>query len=400
MDSAPSSPISNEERLKRARSEAYTADRSRNRLTIRDFIVLPILNLVPLPPELENEPYAFIDTGLRPDVIGPTGFAFAVGSDAHLVRAGSIFKRTKHEVDDDDLPEKGVTHLSISGVYDLYGLDITYSYLKFLYERRYNRVHPEWLALYLLGSLAVMQPDVLTEHVAHEDRDILLLCMRLLILLLDKDSKQPRLLGELVPLSEGESLPTEIIARITNSRRLSTSITTSVLARQHTLIPTRDELQITTMYNDRPYTTSEYDGETLDDTSRLIITYIEDETDEVRHWLLYPGEKGITLETGPGNAPMSEPYLHRERVQFSLDSYAWVFEQRGCDSKRAMTDMLRGLMTTFSIVGRHNIEEACAWLIQLSFETAEGQPRVFNKFIQIRDELQRLLLVAIDDLNL
>ena len=113
-------------------------------------------------------------------------------------------------------PTKNKSKVSVISVYDVYGLEVTYAFLKHLHTKEGDKT---WIATYLSASLLIL--DERTEsawpYMRMEDK-ILHLTTTLLYYLKAMDDMQPR-----VSESTSETalvLPVELIARITNNPTL------------------------------------------------------------------------------------------------------------------------------------------------------------------------------------
>ena len=115
---------------------------------------------VALPAELLNEPYSYDDNGDRPEkkifrsdfifITYPCGAAScSIGQDEVDTPGPEYVIGSR--------PKKRSSYFSIVNIYDTYGLDITLSYLDWLQSDR-NKPGTVWLATYLRGSLAVLDP--------------------------------------------------------------------------------------------------------------------------------------------------------------------------------------------------------------------------------------------------
>ncbi len=93
-----------------------------------------------------------------------------------------------------------------------------------LYHSQLSLRYPRLFCIYVIGSLAVLRPDLATR--LDTRLRIALACSMLLSELLLLDNRQPRLTHDLVPIAC--ELPIELVARIVNSKRISKLIAEQV----------------------------------------------------------------------------------------------------------------------------------------------------------------------------
>lgn len=198
---------------------------------------------VPLPLELANEPFTYNDNGKRVSRTSHVkrelfSFEITTNDGAVCKIGGKIVSRTLvpayiHA------PPKSKSQLSVISVYDVYGLEVTYAFLKRLYLLN----HPNWTIPYLQASLtvlerprsaaAVLQPDAKhsgsavrpAEHaisVLDGDKGWICLASTLLFHLAMLELQQPRLTAPLTQIDV--QLPYELIARITHNPALSSCV--------------------------------------------------------------------------------------------------------------------------------------------------------------------------------
>lgn len=383
-----------------------TDAQQRNIVTSIPFLPLSYYtSVVPLPVELYNEPYSFFDTKKRPEItVRRSRFLFEVGPSAVYMTVHGVNRSgATRQVPVANLPAKKRTNISVITVYDTYGLEITYAYLRFLYLYKYAAIAPEWLEYYLVASLAVLQPEALSEKViagtVGSEHSVLYYASRLMLELTNLDSKQPRMIGELVapaPVPKGEEpppvFPKEVLSKITGSERLSKSVAEATRSARCASIPTLDELA---------------GGEDVDEATfydnGVFVLYYSPEVDgrgmEAREWrLTREGNSFILRDIGPEDEP-HELDLEAEVVQYPLYVYARVFKNRGCNTDNSILAMLRELVKRYSVVTEENVMEVAAWVVQLSYETREGEEGTFRSMTDLGNELQRLLGITIRQLQ-
>ncbi|CAH6419534.1 Hypothetical protein POVR2_LOCUS38 [uncultured virus] len=178
------------------------------------------LQEVDLPLELYNEPYSWYDNEYRAEIVTLRDeFRYEIrGSTATCsIRDGMI----EGEEQDYTTPSKATSNVSVLTVYDTYGLQVTYAFLKNLYSRKYQQDAPDWLMIYLEGSMMAIDPAY-EESGYQGPYSILYLCLLIYseLELIDRETFRP--LDSLEPSS---MLPTDIVARITGSERISKAVT-------------------------------------------------------------------------------------------------------------------------------------------------------------------------------
>lgn len=92
---------------------------------------------------------------------------------------------------------------------------------------------------------------------------------------------------------------------------------------------------------------------------------------------------------------------HLEVAAVSIDDYKSWFVNEGCDEQQFATAMLQDLATRTAVVNTSNVEEACAWTVQLMYDVGRdyGRDKVtFDSYDELRDELQSLIGSAIENL--
>lgn len=122
---------------------------------------------VPLHPDLEHELYAKPGTGMRRDPVSTRpSFEFKAMLMYSYCEIGTL-KLSSGEQQGCVFEPRLMTPLasskiSIVDAYDRYGLAMAYSYLWHAYEHDQSR-RLDWLALYVIGSLAVLRPSYACE---------------------------------------------------------------------------------------------------------------------------------------------------------------------------------------------------------------------------------------------
>lgn len=186
------------------------------------------LEEVSLPVELENEPYSFEDNGYRPEITKRrTDFFFQVTARAvcTIGRKRIIGPLQRAISPGATHPVKSSTKISVLTVYDTYGLAIAHKYLESLYYR--SQVNPEWILVYLVGSLYAIDPSITEDVIDSSKYHILYLCTLIMRGLENMDKREPKMMGQLSDVPEG-TLPADILSAIIGSRRVSKAIASDV----------------------------------------------------------------------------------------------------------------------------------------------------------------------------
>lgn len=372
-----------------------------NKKDLSDFFPSPCAHTVPLPEELFNEPYSHNDNGDRPEmkVYRPRFLFETHPRDGYICLIGR--RELKREGRDafwyakTDEPKKGCCVHSVVNIYDTYGLSIAYAFLQHLYYHKNWKT--EWLAGYLRGSLAVLDSGAL--DTGRESNDVLYLSSLLMLQLTVLDSRQSRTTDETTVAPE---LPIEILARIINSTRISHRLTAEVMSYRIALIPTIEELDSYAIYPSTVRVGNSWNVTWTTPVS-LVAGLWDSEQDEnretlVREWQLVRDGEIFTLRLLEGDdVPDAEQdgYV----AQYALDTYEDVCRARDCDGPVAVQTMLRRMSERLAIVSDTNVDEMCAWIVQLSHDTLDGENKVMVGKSELGVELQRLIAIAIEDLE-
>lgn len=343
---------------------------------------------VPLPEELKNEPYSYEDNGLRPEIRGMTRprFGFGIHSDDGtpncyvgrevVTSQEESLGRPRYE-----LPKKRQTTISAVNVYDAYGLDVTRSFLEYLYYNKYNAEYPSWLAVYLYGSLCVVKPEILdTMEYETSKYGVLYLCSMLLLELTQTDAKQPKMLGELTTVEQ--HLPEEVLNKILDSTRLSNAMTRSLVASRCSEVPTEEELSnVHVEVGHYQNVTRQADG-----------SYVNmAELPDGNIGEVIVKRLGRTVEVVINNYD-DEPWVDEGGVVVKYDpmDYIAVYTVRGCDLEQSMLSWLTGLRRE---VYTMNIEDLQAWTAAFAIYNIGDQETTRTEFTEdeLRNELSRLI---------
>lgn len=312
---------------------------------------------VPLPLELLNEPYAMVDNGFRPEIV---------------VRRSNFYFDTGRYMGGLALQKKS-TRVSVLNIYDTYGLNITLSFLKYIWEEKREPVYRwRWLHAYVAESCAALGYSPI--ELPNNYEAMILLVVRHLVRL---DEKYPKVIESDVTIS----LPLELVARITGSERLSKAVSKEVW-RLRCIPPLPCHLLTeggSTTTLDRDGIFSVFAGEC---TVELEVKRDKYTLTVDRDWDRMPDLCGV----------------HDKVVAASLWLYYREFETIGCNADKHIGLFLDSLASRFSSVGSQNIEEACAWLVQLTADNVDGEMEIrMSKEVRVlseeelRDELASLI---------
>ena len=301
---------------------------------------------VPLPKELYNEPFSFYDNGFRPEIVTVRSrFLFQIINSVPVCTVGSF--KIKGSVSQVSTPQaKSRSIVSVLSVYDTYGLEVTYAYLKHLYGHKYNQDAPSWLATYLEGSLVAIMPSY---EIATEDEPTAVLYYSLLIFTelqrIDREKFRP-----LRSLEPSSVLPDEILARVIGSKRVSKDLAAAVASDRCTSVPTLDELEAVHNYQ-------QVRDERVVQTSDGI--YVAANQGLERQ------DNTFYLSKRPIQGP--SPYADYEVANYPLEDYITVFEQRGCKKVSAIiVRMLEGVLRDITPLTELNIDLVCSWFLTLN----------------------------------
>lgn len=332
---------------------------------------------VPLPSDLINEPYTLNDTGIRPDIPSSNQpfFQFEIREGIPHCEVGtSIFERrgvARRRPDFDPSRAKMKTNVSIVDVYDGYGLEATCSYMRSIYSR-ISQESIDWICLYFLGSLAVLQPKYASQLYEHsvESRANLVLfittcCSLLLSELITLDSKQPRLLAHIQ--RHTTTLPCEILSRIFRSKRICKSIQP---------LDQRTELREGELFilSRHPYT--RHEGE-------FFIVDTEEEG-----WTLLPEGGQFQLRYGFVDGDWGPPHTG-EIMQHSLRDWISVYNRRRVDGREIARKMLLEMRELS--VNRETEAKICSHIVQLCCDTQYKQSELLFGYEELREFFHTLI---------
>ena len=177
--------------------------------------------LTEVPVELANEPCTNYDTWLRSEIIlDCPRLLYRV--DIHKASYSIEGKLTERK--------KNTCRISVINIYDTYGIAVVYSFLKRLYRPDLNTSELWWIETYLRASLQIIlgsevaeaEPILNAEEMLARMLERILSLSRLIMdQLLEIDSRQPKMVGE---LTSEFYLPLDLLVMIIRSKRISKSL--------------------------------------------------------------------------------------------------------------------------------------------------------------------------------
>lgn len=335
-----------------------------------------------LPLELENEPFSYEDNGLRPEVIkSRPRFLFQIHSGmGATVQVGSKTIAESRGGPILRIPNKSRSTVSVLSVFDTYGLDITLSFLRYLYEKKWVPEHP-WLEAYLAGSLVMIRPEMyewVRAATAHYLIALLILELKQL------DEEQPKMLGELLPAEGEESVfPPELLTKMIRRSNVSRDIDTRLQAERCNTTPSLEDIE--RMRDERG---REWPHTLLLADSTLAIVYGEGS----EAMTLHRTSENEFILTVIGREVESLDLRDSEVIAFSITDYADYFKSEGCDVRTSLLSLIQRVEDKYRTITEENVLEAQAWLLQLSYEVGdleEGESHF--SFSELASEIERLL---------
>ncbi|CAH6419554.1 Hypothetical protein POVR2_LOCUS59 [uncultured virus] len=345
---------------------------------------------VTLPLELLNEPYAYLfeDNDYRPElVVVRPRFLFEIVKSLQQVRVSIGGRVVTHEYfvyeETEVTLSKVSSKCSILNVYDTYGLDLTYAFINYIYHNKFYQAHSSLLIAYVEGSYV----HIFGHHsgmVSRDDRSRIALHIRLILVeLLSRENNKSKLDYEL----QGgmATLPLDLLGRILPSERISKQLRTEVRSNACVTIPSLEVVQgwsngytnthIARGNNVHGFTTNIPNER---NSYPLELAINEDETYTIR-WLT-DRQAIIMLREGPLAA-------------VSLQAYADYFISRGCNKDRSLAIVLSDVKRRLSYITVDNLLEACAWLLQLAYDTSNVREGEYTNS-ELEIELARLIAAA------
>ena len=367
-------------------------------------IEFPVLNAIPsigtkdvvLPPELLSEPYSasepVTDDQIELRVVRPK-FLFKVDEFSTAVVVGhKVISDAEDYLGDDELPlVKNSTSCSVLNIYDSYGLDITYTFLKYIYENKFIYNHEMWLVVYLQGSyfhITGHTLDMAVEMNSLEAAPVLI--TYILLELLARERAEFKLGYELTSVPSSY-LPPELVSRMVGSSRVSKEVTKGVRAIRCNTIPTLEEVaelsgsSSTYLLADGSFysiSTGSYGGD--ETATAVLLSRTVTRTSDIFNLQVEVAERsGRLLAYMEGGEPIvCEP----------LQSYANFFKSKGCNIKASMLLLFSNLRARLLPITNKNATEACAWIVQLIMDLGVDREES-TKFTmkELSDELEHLI---------
>lgn len=366
-------------------------NRSMRPTAVHDLPPFPVntsSSTVELPGELRNEPFAYQDNRLRPSIIqSRPRFLFQIHDDG--VATADIRNQYVESPDSDIplyIPERRSTTTSVASIYDTYGLAVTLTFLEYIYYNKQEECS-EWLEVYIKGSILVINHEFYQWLRDQTPMPLYLLFALLILQLQEIDQRQPRMRDELVTVQQ--ELPPELLAKIIGRSGVSKEVSNNLRASRCGTVPSLDDVWRMVDVNgglDAPHTVRAENGD-------LVLTYGDGQSmGRGLHQLRWSRTgDGSHLEHIDEDLDSDAT----EIVAFSLYDYANYFDLKGCQVMKSMETMLRDLGMKYAEIDPEREEEAAAWLVQLSYDLTEMDDVTFETTDDMRDELQRLIELAI-----
>lgn len=308
------------------------------------------VRLVSIPPELANEPYARYDNGLRPELRDRKHFFHFHVESGLSIKITAILDTTEFCLinpsksrwrADQTRYEKAFTRHSVMDIYHVYGLDIACSYLYGLCHSAISETEPWWLFVYLVGSLAIVDPeharflfDKQKKLGKRPTRSSALAYAALLssLLALELETR-----SQAVIQPHTTALPVELLARIFDSVRISKVIARHVMYKRVTRLLSPREVEVF------------YTHEAVQSTG--------DDHFYTQHWDLRVIGSGFSLlyDAQRKKRPARTPVL---------SSYVDEAKARGIKTRTTLRHALDRVKTS-------NLNQLCAWVVLLSYHVGE-----------------------------
>jgi hypothetical protein len=225
---------------------------------IKPFISFPSLVLQKIPQELENEPYSNTDSDYRPEIRYRTNlFKYEIEeyTSKCYIDSVTVYKKIKPSA---IVPEKNISYLSLLDIYNNYGLNITYSFMYYLYYNPLSIKNPVYLVCYLEGSMVALNLDrrclkrcfgiINSDKEVNIGDQILYASEKILSKLIEMDAKYPKLIDNQQSTIINQQIPMEILSYIIRSIRVCKSMSAMVLYDRYKINPTIDELEFVQWY--------------------------------------------------------------------------------------------------------------------------------------------------------
>jgi hypothetical protein len=346
----------------------------------QNFFLNPSVILVKLPEELKNEPYTVIDNKYRPEIIHAKKSSFKfkiipINKDYSKVfaRIGlSTDSRNSTGIPENYTPEKLVSDISVVDVYENYGLNITYSYLHYIYyDNVISLKHPEYLLLYLEVSLLLLGNDYRTRGTVKDiGTQILYLSSILLSNFLLIDSNKIKLQMPLTIISQ--VIPPEIIAKITGSRRI-TKVISNIVEYNKCIDDPMTSAELNIIRTNKNYPTIHINNKYCCEYVPLNDPKIVKLSSNTVH---FSYSLKVLNNCGPFNLTITDAdieiyeYQESQIEQYSLSIYRKAYVKRGCklSSIKAAILLILDKISKMTVT-INNIGIVCGWIVQLSVDT-------------------------------
>lgn len=342
-----------------------------------------------MPNELLNEPFTDNDDEYRPEIIVPRGkFHYVI----HDGMVSCTVRSTVLEGSDGQryftvpyiLPKKRTSKVSVLNIYDTYGLQIAYLFLKYLYYHKYHSKHPQRLIVYLRGSLNALNSNNENGDDVHDN--VLYLSSLIMMELLLLESKNPMIVTPIVPVPEGY-LTNDVLSLIIKSNRVSKKLSGSAV------------------YHARPSEAEMYYGAVHPMTMHLYhrgkphvlvcwtsqghlqqLSLIKDY--EYYHFKSLTGDEVKEID--------EEGYIST----FSVFDYEKAYSSSRCVGKREVISMLMDIKRScYNDSNGCKIDDMCGWIVQLSYDLEELESRTLRGREELYNEFERLIYIAKEKLS-
>jgi hypothetical protein len=313
---------------------------------LASFLNINYIKPVDLHYDIVNEPYTYLDTGLRPEIKNKRPF-FSFKIYGNGVAVCYVNNKTiKSQISDCTIPAKFCTNISVVNIYDTYGLNMTYAYL---YNISNNNKY-DWMRVYLAGSLMVIRPDLM----GLVNKSVFGLCVLLMTEFIAIEDKQPKLKN---PLNKVTCiLPPEILAKILKSQRINKEIGKNIIYDNRDVY--REVSKEELMYYSRQSYTIFANGKFIlfhHEIKRCDVWYTSGDISNYPFELIYDNS-GIEYEY---NYFMAIDTV----AAFSIFDYLTVFHKiKGYSGIRHVIEMLKNLRCI-------DEKQARGWLVQLAHDT-------------------------------
>ncbi|CAH6419595.1 Hypothetical protein POVR2_LOCUS101 [uncultured virus] len=347
------------------------------------------LTEVSLPAELENEPFAFEDNGYRPEVTVRRPLFLFMVNDVRGIPSCTSGRVAILGIPNPTgalalaIPEKPATNISIVTVYDTYGLAVAHRYLKRVYEL--SSYYPEWILVYLLGSICLLEPDTLEVRDSTDTSKyhILYLCMYMMRALENLDASKPKMLGSLQEVAQ-DTLPADILSRIVGSRRVSKEIASDVQQALCTEALSYAELSIAMGQRNRflrDVTRQTQDG------SYIVVSR------SLHEWRMHREGSTFILKYREETRDL-DAYLGARMAMFPLSAHLAAYSKRGCNPRASLIVLLQKIRRE-TVTSEVYASGMMKWMTQLSCELGKKQDRVFSYIYQLGEGVDDLMEQAI-----